>query len=87
MGIFNPKPHHTHVGQTFSARKNREEEDHSLYFDSKKNEFFIVESTEYESGPNVSCHHSIRELSTEGLEAVLNEHPELVEKAEELRNR
>ena len=86
MPIFNRKPHHTYVGQTFSMRKNRFEEDHSLYFDSESGEFFIVESTEYESGPNVSCNHSITELDESELETELRLHPELVEKVDELRN-
>jgi hypothetical protein len=84
MPIFNPQPNHIYVGEVYSERRNRYEEDHHLYFDSQSKSFFIVEATEHESGSNISCNHITRNVAGEGLSQLLAEHPELRAKADEL---
>ena len=62
-GIFNPLPEHLYIVMFHDAKPEiRVEEDHSLYFDDESLSLFIVISRECESGPNVSCHHSIYPL-------------------------
>lgn len=69
----------------FRDRRMKEEIDRTLYFDSNKKVFFVVESTEYESGPAITINHSIHELDTTQLQSLLEKHPELLEKADELK--
>ena len=85
MPIFNPKPNHLHVGMIYSAKEKRLEEDHCVYFNPESSNFFIVESTEYDSPSGVTCNHSIRQLDEDGLEAILAEHPEILDRVNELR--
>ena len=85
MPIFNPKPHHTYVGGIYSERRKRREEDHDVYFDSESQRFFVVESTEYDSPSGVTCNHITRQLSNEALEAILTEHPDLLDRVNTLR--
>ncbi len=71
---FIPKSHHVFVGPVWSDPDNRhdkEETDHYLYFDSNTLGFFVEENTSFVSGPDVSVHHSVKDLTQ-----YLQEHPE-----------
>lgn len=81
MPIFNRKPHHEFICMFSSNRHMREETDECLYFDTQKQEFFIVEQTEYESGPNVSVSHTTRSASEEEARSIVSRDPEWAAKA------
>lgn len=57
---FHAKPNHQFIRQIYFSKKNSVEEDHSLYFDTFKKEYFVIESTEHISGPNVTSTYIIR---------------------------
>jgi hypothetical protein len=72
--IFERRPTHTFLGCVWSHPRNRSdkrEEDHYVYFDSDTGQYFVVESVEHASGPNVS---GSDEIVT--IEEYLRLHPE-----------
>lgn len=69
---FQAKPNHKFIKQIHSSKKNSVEEDHSLYFDTFKKEYFVVESTEYESGPNVTNSYIVRPIETSEAKTLEN---------------
>lgn len=65
MPMFQRKPSHTYLGEVWRDPGNRfdkREEDHALYHDAESDAYFVVENIEYASGPDVSCHHTIRSV-------------------------
>jgi hypothetical protein len=86
MVLFRPAPHHIRIGVLSSSRPDHKTEiDRDLYYDNKKNKCFNVESTEYQSGPDVGCSHEIENLDNDALEALLQSNPEFLEKLQQLR--
>lgn len=83
MPMFNPKPSQIRIGRLHSEKGIRYEEDHYLYFDKDTSGFFVVEETEHDSGPKVSCNYSIQDLKGINIELYLKDHPDLMLKAKE----
>ena len=82
MSIFNKKSHQEFICMFSSNRHMREETDKSLYFNTQKQEFFVVEQTEYESGPNVSVSHTPpRRATDEEARSIVRRDPEWETKA------
>lgn len=85
MPIFQRKTQHEYIGMFSSERPAvREEVDKTLYYDTLEKTFFVVESTEIESGPRVSCDHSVKKVSEQEVLAIIasrQDLPELAEKA------
>jgi hypothetical protein len=81
MPIFNPSTHDVYICMFASGKHGREETDESLYFDTHQKRFFIVESSEFQSGPNVTCNHSIRQISVEQARTIVESNPEWLAKA------
>lgn len=79
--IFNPKPHHEFICMFSSSRHMRKETDESLYFDTQKREFFVVEQVEFESGPRVSVDHTVRAISDEEAKSIVSRRAEWSGKA------
>ncbi len=81
MHIFNPKPHHEFICMFSSSRHMREETDKCLRFDTQENEFFIIEQTEYVSGPSVSVSHTKRSISMDEARSIVSSDSEWLSRA------
>jgi len=59
-GCFRHSAGQRYVGEICSFRPAiREEEDHSLYFDGRTNQPFVVIGKAIESGPTTSAYHTV----------------------------
>lgn len=60
-GVFSPTTDQKHIELFWSDPENKPEKetDHSVYWDSLQELFFVVGSTSLVGGPNVSAFHSI----------------------------
>jgi hypothetical protein len=76
LPVFTSKPGDEFICMFFSERSSRTETTKSLYFDTQTREFFVVEETEYESGPNVTCSFTRQVVSDEAALATVSREPE-----------
>jgi hypothetical protein len=60
----------------------REEVDKSLYYDTKENTFFVVESTEIESGPRIHTGFSKKAITEQEARDIIASRPDMPELSE-----
>ncbi|TWU58516.1 hypothetical protein Poly51_12950 [Rubripirellula tenax] len=60
------------------------EQDTSLYINKDTGQYFIVESEEFVSGPDVRCSHQVKPLTQQELEALVSTDAELAKKCQQM---